>query len=210
MCIELAMKLASEAAKAIEEKLEVLTVAIGGAASDTIAEESHKCTDSNRDGKVQGESLHSKLVMREKVLLSKQHPRESELIESFLALHQQKNDYASAIEERLQEASRAKKRQLAFEHERFLLLSTALRKINECIGALYGRIVRNGDCFLSYPTDQVSLFSEGIRMRAQHGNSSWLDVRVILPISYALITHCFSWSRSLNCQVDSRRQQDYR
>ena len=61
------------------------------------------------------------------------------------------------------------------ENQRFLTLTTNLREINERLGTLYRRCVPHADCYLSYASNPISLYEEGLTIRAQHGASAWRD-----------------------------------
>ena len=60
--------------------------------------------------------------------------------------------------------------------QRFLKLTTVLNQINTNIGPIYKKIVPNSDCYLSFATDPILLFEEGISLLAQHGSQSWKEV----------------------------------
>eukprot|EP00602_Paraphysomonas_sp_CaronLab_P005490 CAMPEP_0185023262 /NCGR_PEP_ID=MMETSP1103-20130426/5944_1 /TAXON_ID=36769 /ORGANISM="Paraphysomonas bandaiensis, Strain Caron Lab Isolate" /LENGTH=995 /DNA_ID=CAMNT_0027555767 /DNA_START=509 /DNA_END=3496 /DNA_ORIENTATION=+ len=60
----------------------------------------------------------------------------------------------------------------ATEDRRFVLLSAALREADRHISCTFLEMTQNqGDCFLSYATDPVSMFSEGVVIFARFGDS---------------------------------------
>lgn len=60
--------------------------------------------------------------------------------------------------------------------ERFQKFSHFLERINSAMSIEYRRLISEGDCYLSYAADPVSLFIEGINVQVQHGNGPWRQV----------------------------------
>jgi chromosome segregation ATPase len=60
--------------------------------------------------------------------------------------------------------------------KRFRSVSRALSSINVSIATFYERLVDNGECYLSYASDSLSLFAEGVQMIARSENRPWTDI----------------------------------
>ena len=63
--------------------------------------------------------------------------------------------------------------------ERFSLLTHSMLEINSRLSATYKRIVPEGDCYLNYASNPISLFEEGATLFAQHGQGSWQEVLML-------------------------------
>ena len=86
--------------------------------------------------------------------------------------HQEYGTQAATLH---QQALNARRHANELENQRFLTLTTNLRDINERLGALYRRCVPSADCYLAYASNPISLYEEGLTIRAQHGASAWRD-----------------------------------
>lgn len=122
------------------------------------------------DGARQCLNLRSKTigVMESKVDLSK--------VDTFVGIDMARREMVLESKKILESIAEIKTTLIRYENDRFQMIVSALNAINNLLGNLYGRIVKNGDCFLSFACDRVSLFAEGVKLRAQHGTSSWQDV----------------------------------
>lgn len=64
------------------------------------------------------------------------------------------------------------------QEKRFAVLIHYLRLISSKLSETYRRVVPGADCYLSYASNPISLFKEGATLLAQHGQSSWREVRL--------------------------------
>lgn len=66
-------------------------------------------------------------------------------------------------------------------HEtRFTLLMQYLQMINIQLSKIYKKIVPEADCYLSYASNPISLFEEGVTLLAQYDRNAWREVRSFL------------------------------
>jgi hypothetical protein len=72
----------------------------------------------------------------------------------------------------LQEMSKANQ----IQQERFHQLNDSLNEINSKMADNYSYLKPEGECFLSFAPNPISLFEEGVRIVAQHDKGSWRDV----------------------------------
>jgi chromosome segregation ATPase len=60
--------------------------------------------------------------------------------------------------------------------KRISLILDSLNSVNDMIGSCYNQITTDGSCYLSFPTDSVSLLTEGILVLARHNKCPWTEV----------------------------------
>ena len=89
---------------------------------------------------------------------------------------------AAAAAALLEESLVARRAAVALENDRFTQLLTHVRRINERLAAVYRRVVPRADCYLEHASNPISLFQEGVKLKAQHGAGAWRDAAQV-PLS---------------------------
>jgi chromosome segregation ATPase len=60
--------------------------------------------------------------------------------------------------------------------QRFGIIKQCLNKLSDSVGNIYPQLRPGASAYLSFATNPISLFEEGISILAQHGRSEWTEV----------------------------------
>jgi chromosome segregation ATPase len=64
----------------------------------------------------------------------------------------------------------------ALQLKRYELLHTTLEHLNSSVSRIYPQLKTTGECYLSYPSDPASLYSEGVTLMARSDSRPWMEV----------------------------------
>jgi hypothetical protein len=101
------------------------------------------------------DTTFQKLKMRSKVLESSGGDQSEDIFAVFRSLYHENDALETGIRLKQQEASAVNSQRIHYEKERYICISKALEQINDSVGTVYGQLVKYGNCFLSFPSDQV-------------------------------------------------------
>lgn len=142
----------------------------------------HQRTADNAEvsGTREDESLSLDMRERQLKLLAKELGEmeatlEFVLLDTYKALQCELSEKEAATAAAQREATALQVQANKLQLRRFDLLMDHLRQINHNLTSCYPQLVPGGGCFLSFPTDPISLFQEGVTLMAQHGNQPWRE-----------------------------------
>jgi chromosome segregation ATPase len=98
------------------------------------------------------------------------------ILTHYSALVGKHNELSRVARELHRQAVSLQREANSLQNHRFNMLSAHLGAINRHLSETYRRVVPGADCYMSYASNQISLFEEGIVLMAQHGRSAWREV----------------------------------
>jgi chromosome segregation ATPase len=112
----------------------------------------------------------------------RRHLQESEVhldIRTISRMHQLKSELVSTNQ--LMESKRASMIELqkhinTLQLKRFELLQSTLARLSSSVSRIYPQLKATGECYLSYPSDPASLYSEGVTLMARSDGRPWMEV----------------------------------